>query len=546
MALISSGKPTAPATLGSSSAEPHQGPLTSATTVDYWSGALGSAMMTFASIGIGWLAPISELRRLPLFIGMRTEFWGVVISVALLTAGGMLLTRAWLRLGQEIGSRGQQAAPAVVRAMSFWSLPLLFSVPLFSRDVYAYIGQGRLMLEGLNPYQYGISALPNYFQLGADKMWTEAPVPYGQVFLWIEQAIVGLTGLHPEMSVVLFRLVSIAGVVISAYYIQRLARHFGVDPAKALWISAANPVFLTCFVASVHNDSLMIGLALAGLYYALTGRAKRGVLLVTLAVSIKPIALIFLPFIGLLWAGRNPTWGRKIRSWTAVGLMSFSLLTLLGLLAGTGFGWIDGIFDRGSMWIWYAPVGLAGLIVASIGNSFGVDGWNWATWVHLVGKVASIIVVGWQILRGDNTDVVRRLAIAFAALVLLAPMIQSWWILWFLPLFAVIGIPRQWHFKAIPALTIFFMIYAISDQIEVFPYLQPGDLTWPLSFARGLAAVLSIAAGIYLIFFDPKTKALFTAAHTPAPITKGNVPPSSSVPAPILGSSRHPSPKPES
>ena len=74
----------------------------------------------------------------------------------------------------------------------------MFSVPLFSRDVYAYIGQGRLMVEGFNPYENGISALSNYFQLGADKMWTEAPVPYGQLFLWIEQFVVWSTNVHPE------------------------------------------------------------------------------------------------------------------------------------------------------------------------------------------------------------------------------------------------------------------------------------------------------------------------------------------------------------
>ena len=79
-----------------------------------------------------------------------------------------------------------------------WGLPLMFSVPLFSRDVYAYIGQGRLMVEGFNPYENGISALSNYFQLGADKMWTEAPVPYGQLFLWIEQFVVWSTNVHPE------------------------------------------------------------------------------------------------------------------------------------------------------------------------------------------------------------------------------------------------------------------------------------------------------------------------------------------------------------
>ncbi|GAP55294.1 conserved hypothetical protein, partial [Arthrobacter sp. Hiyo6] len=32
--------------------------------------------MAIGSLGVGWLAPVSELRRLPLFIWMRTEAMG--------------------------------------------------------------------------------------------------------------------------------------------------------------------------------------------------------------------------------------------------------------------------------------------------------------------------------------------------------------------------------------------------------------------------------------------------------------------------------------
>jgi alpha-1,6-mannosyltransferase len=146
-------------------------------------GFIGSMFMVFGSLGVGWLAPVSELRRLPLFIWMRTEGAGVALSIVLLAVGGMLLVRAWLRLGQRVRVWGLQARKATLQAVVAWGLPMMFTVPLFSRDVYAYIGQGRLMVEGINPYENGISALPNYFQLGADKMWTEAPVPYGQLFL---------------------------------------------------------------------------------------------------------------------------------------------------------------------------------------------------------------------------------------------------------------------------------------------------------------------------------------------------------------------------
>ena len=202
----------------------------------------------------------------------------------------------------------------------------MFSVPLFSRDVYAYIGQGRLMVEGFNPYENGISALSNYFQLGADKMWTEAPVPYGQLFLWIEQFVVWATNVHPEGSIMLFRLVALAGVVLCVIYVPKLAELHGVNPHRALWLTAANPLFLTNFIASVHNDSLMIGLALAGLYYCATRRVILGIVLVTLSISVKPITIVFLPFIGLLWAGKNASWPRKFVFWGLTAGISLALL----------------------------------------------------------------------------------------------------------------------------------------------------------------------------------------------------------------------------
>jgi alpha-1,6-mannosyltransferase len=230
--------------------------------------------------------------------------------------------RAWLRLGQIVHVWGAEARSATLKAVVAWGLPMMFCVPLFSRDVYAYIGQGRLMVEGFNPYENGISALSNYFQLGADKMWTEAPVPYGQLFLWIEQLVVWSTNVQPEASVMLFRLVAVAGVILCVIYVPKLAELHGINPHRALWLTAANPLFLTNFIASVHNDALMIGLALAGLYYSATRRAIRGIVLVTLSIAVKPITIVFLPFIGLLWAGRDEPGpadphgpGQRLRFW---------------------------------------------------------------------------------------------------------------------------------------------------------------------------------------------------------------------------------------
>ena len=88
-------------------------------------------------------------------------------------------------------------------------------------------------------------------------------------------------------------------------------------------------------------------------------------------------------------------------------------------------------------------------------------------------------------------------------------MIQAWYVVWLIPLFAVTGIRNDWQVKALYFVVSFFMIYAISDQLEVFPYLQTEDLGFALALARVAAAVTGLLFGLYLIFWDPKTKHLF-------------------------------------
>lgn len=71
------------------------------------------------------------------------------------------------------------------------------------------------------------------------------------------------------------------------------------------------------------------------------------------------------------------------------------------------------------------------------------------------------------------------------------------------------GIRNDWQVKALYFVVSFFMVYAISDQLDVFPYLQSEDLGLALLLARIGAAVIALFFAIYLIFMDPKTKSLF-------------------------------------
>ncbi|MBJ2119968.1 polyprenol phosphomannose-dependent alpha 1,6 mannosyltransferase MptB [Arthrobacter sp. MSA 4-2] len=474
-------------------------------------GFIGSLMMWAGSLGVGWLSLASvELRRIPLIIWLRFEPAGALVSVLVLAVGGMLLVRSWLRLGQRLHGWGPETRPYVLKAVIAWAAPMAVALPLFSRDVFAYIAQGQVMVAGLNPYRDGYSQISNYLQIGADDLWAQSPTPYGPVFLWLEELVVRITGGQPDFSIILFRVIALAGVALCVVMVPKLAALHGINANRALWLTAANPLFLTNFVASIHNDALMLGLALAGLYLAAVRRPLWGILLVTLSVAIKPITLLFLPFIGLMWAGKGASWKRKFAYWGMTAGLSLGLLWILGLINGFGFGWVGALSTPGSIWIWYAPIGYLGLVVATLAGALGLDGWFLADLVHKAARVASLAIIAHQIFIGSHARLVRRLALALAAVVLLAPIIQSWYVVWLIPLFAVTGIREDWQVKTLYFTVSFFMIYAISDQLDIFPYFELS-----LTVARQIAAVVAFAFALYLVFLDPRTKVLFRRRFRP-------------------------------
>jgi hypothetical protein len=471
-----------------------------------WQGFLGALMMFVGSIGTGWIANGSPMIRQPVVIALRTEGWGVTLSTVLLTVGAMLLMRSWLRLGQRLGDWSGSSLRSVVIAISAWSLPLLLAVPIFSRDVYAYTGQGRLVLEGQNPYAAGISTLNNWFSLGADPAWAEARTPYGPYFLWLARGVVELTGAQPDVSVLLFRLLAGGGVVLCIIYVPKLAELHGINGARALWIAVANPLFLISFVASAHNDALMVGLAVAGVYFAATKRYLMGILLVTASIGIKPITVLLLPFIGVMWAGPGASWTRKFLIWGATAGISFGVLAVSGLPYNLGMGWVWAIMDPTPGYTGYSPSGFLGQQVEFLGNVLGLPGGTFADLLRTGMKWTAIALVLLLMFRGDYSRAVRRMALAFTAVVMLSPIIQPWYILWFLPFLAVTGIRNDWQIRSLYVGVTFFVVFGAQDQLSVWSFVElPID-------ASSLAFVTALLFTFYLLFLDVHTRKLLIEA----------------------------------
>ena len=507
-------------------------------------GLLGSALILIGSYGVGWLVSISPLSRWDLLLPLRTTPAGVVLSTVALTLGCWLMFHAWLRL-REVLHIGEQPLRCITRTAAVWMIPQLFVLPIFSRDVFAYLNQGRLVLQGEDPYTTGVSTLENWFQLGTDIVWAEDATPYGPLFLWLEAAVMRVSADQPDLAVFLFRLACAAGVVLMMIYVPRLARLLGADPARAQWLTAANPLLIISFISSVHNDSLMVGFALAGIYLAATAERQRGrgvlaVLLVSLSIGIKPITMVLLPFIGLLWAwaglrGREVSlgWMRRLRHWAWTLLIAAAVMLGVGLISvaggdAYGFGWLEVLGGTGTGSMLWSPVGLADALLTGALILAGMDhGWTLDV-LRVVGRALSVMIVlvlmflplraagsagpasapasgsAAAVASSTGADaqlraLVLRMTWAFAALVLLSPVIQPWYLLWLLPLVAVLRGDEGRGFVGIVLITAFFLAFGAADQLQVWQFLEFGALAPSTAMALVSAAVSAVALSVLLV-----------------------------------------------
>ncbi len=407
-------------------------------------GCIATVLIAVGAFGVGWLPINTSLVDVPVVDAMRSTTLGAVVCKGAIIVGVALLLQAWLRLGHDVMKGAVRDIRRLWIALAAWSIPIALAPPLFSRDVYSYFAQGKLMVAGIDPYTRGSSSVPGWFNDGVDPLWAETPTPYGQFFLLLSRGVAQFSGPHPYTAALVFRLFALIGVALMAWGIPRLATAGGINPNKALWLGVLNPLVLMHFVSGAHNDALMVGLIVTGLVLAVEHRALLGTVCVALACSVKPIGLLALPFVGLLWAGPASSWGKRWQRWAVVGALASAILVALGLVTGTGFGWLNALGTPGAVRTWLSPPTAVGMAIGSVLNWFGFEVTD--TLVAIcrgIGTVAGLVVVGWLCLKPEGRTPIRGCALALLTLVALGPVVQPWYMLWSLALFAAAGLSRM-------------------------------------------------------------------------------------------------------
>ena len=477
-------------------------------------GVLGSALMALGALGVGWLPATSAVLDFPFVEQLRSTTAGAVLSRIAVFAGVAMLLQGWLVLGHDVLEDLERSDRRLLGILAAWVAPLLFMPPLFSRDAYSYFAQGQLLLAGHDPYRTGVSALPGWFLTGADPLWSESPTPYGPAFLLLEQGVAAVVGANAVAGAILFRMIALVGVALICLYLPRLAWAHGIDPPKALWVCVLNPLVLMHFVAGAHNDALMVGLTVAGLALAVERQPIPAVLMIGLAGAVKPIALVALPFAGLLWAGVRATWPRRILAWVASGGLVLAVFGVLSWVAGVGLGWVASLGTPGTVRTWLSPPTAIALLIGRLLDPMGLGTVEGVfTVVRGIGIVLGAAIVLYLVLRPEGRSPVRGAGLALLTIVLLGPVVQPWYLLWVLPLFAATGLSAT-QLRVTMIGTAVLAVHGMAESNATADTLVDGR--------DGLAAVFAIGMVGVVLLSSPGERRLIMGAPVDRGIRPGS------------------------
>ncbi len=402
-------------------------------------GLVGSLILLLASFGAGGILVHDPV------LGSSPLSWiryghGHALATALLYVGFGLVVWAWVRLGRHVLAGRVGSRPVVVAALT-WMAPLLVAPPLFTRDVFSYLGQGAQLLHGLDPYDYGPAALdvlPNVVE-NVHPLWQTTPAPYGPLFLWVAEKIVGVTGDNVIAGVIVTRVVLLAGLAGLLWALPRLVRHLGGRLPVTMWLAIASPMTVIHLVGGPHNDLLMLALLAVGLLAALERKHALAIALVTVGMLIKPTAAVALPFLVWIWAnhldGSESLFRRFVRTVTP-SLGIFGAVFVVGTwvsLGSVNLGWVTGLQAPQIIANWLNfPTGIGEVfhtlvnLVVDVPVSPFVTVARGLAWVALIG----VMVWQWWQARHGGREAVLRMAVTLLAVALFAPPTLPWYLTW--------------------------------------------------------------------------------------------------------------------
>ncbi|PQV51382.1 hypothetical protein CLV33_101305 [Jejuia pallidilutea] len=192
----------------------------------------------------------------------------------------------------------------------------ILAIPNLSQDFYRFIWDGRMILEGFNPYLYTVTSFINNGELPVAQAqelhegmgalnashYTNYP-PINQLCfaiaaLFANKSIMG--------AVITMRLLIVLADFGTLYFGKRLLEKLKIPSYTIFWY-ILNPFIIIELTGNLHFEGVMIFFLIWSLYLLYLGKWQWAAVVLALSVSVKLIPLLFLPLFFQWFVNRNVT-----------------------------------------------------------------------------------------------------------------------------------------------------------------------------------------------------------------------------------------------
>ncbi|MEL0644099.1 polyprenol phosphomannose-dependent alpha 1,6 mannosyltransferase MptB [Olleya sp. Ti.3.14] len=353
-------------------------------------------------------------------------------------------------------------------------LIFLIAIPNLSQDFYRFIWDGRMILQGFNPYlNTPASFIPsgNYPIDQAQQLVTGMQAlnaSHYSNYPPINQLLFTLANLFSTSSilgsVIGLRLIIIAADIGTLYFGAKLLQRLSLSPNKIFWY-ILNPFIIIELTGNLHFEGVMLFFLILSLYLLHKNKWQWAAVVFALSISTKLVPLLFLPlFVKWFRVKEDHTkidFKKLIWFYLIIGI---STLVLFAPFFSSEF--VNNYSKTVGLWFGDFEFNASIYYIArEVG--YLITGYNQ---IAIIGKILPIIIFTsiWYIaLTRQNQNfvtLIKSMLIAFTVYLLLSTTVHPWYIasILLLSIFTNYKYPLIWSFIII----ISYLAYANADNTE--------------------------------------------------------------------------------
>ncbi|WP_299250716.1 mannosyltransferase [uncultured Lacinutrix sp.] len=366
----------------------------------------------------------------------------------------------------------------------------VLAIPNLSQDFYRFIWDGRIILEGLNPYLYTpeLFIANNQFPIAqAEELYAGMGALNGSHFTNyppINQLCFIVAGIFANKSIVgaamVLRLLIIAADFGTLYFGKKLLEKLKLPVHNIFWF-ILNPFIIIELTGNLHFEGVMVFFLVWSLYLLHCNKWKWAAVVFALSITTKLVPLMFLPLFFWWFSKRNTTVNQTELSLNKnkkrvpifegitklVAFYSIIILTTLLLFApffSTQF--INNYSKTVGLWFGNFEFNASIYYIArEIGYWF--RGYNE---IAIIGKALPVITVLYILFLSffrkkiDTKKLITAMLFSFTVYLFLSTTVHPWYIatILILSVFTNYKFPLVWSFIVI----ISYLAYANADNTE--------------------------------------------------------------------------------